>query len=53
MSAKKPECDWRDDGEKWDTGCGQAHQFFTDGPVENHYRFCPYCGKSLKVRRPR
>lgn len=36
---------------KWDTGCGEAHVFEIDGPVENNYKYCPYCGKRLAVQK--
>lgn len=31
----------------WDTSCGQAECFSDGGIAENHYRFCPYCGKPI------
>jgi len=33
----------------WETDCGNAHEFFADGPAENMYRFCPYCGRRIVV----
>lgn len=47
-----PECDWLEDssGEFWETRCGEAHCFITDGPRENRYAFCPYCGRKLTAR---
>jgi hypothetical protein len=38
-----------EDADKWDTECSEAHCFFEDGPRENHYRFCPYCGKPIEL----
>ena len=29
------------------TGCGALHRFETDGPVENGFACCPYCGKVI------
>ena len=41
-------CEWHlNDLGYYDTACGNAHEFITDGPGENDYRFCPYCGKTL------
>lgn len=34
----------------WDTSCKNAHCFSADGPKENYYKYCPYCGKKIKVR---
>lgn len=34
----------------WETECGEAYCFLADGPIENHYRFCPGCGASIKCR---
>jgi hypothetical protein len=47
-------CRWRNEIEYWQTACGQAHYLECDGPTENHYRYCPYCGKEITVskRRP-
>jgi hypothetical protein len=38
-------------GGVWETGCGEAHVFFVDGPTENKCRFCCYCGKPLRAVR--
>ena len=45
-------CVWRLDsdewnGDSWDTECGDKFQFTVDGPVENGFRYCPYCGGGL------
>jgi len=32
---------------RWETECGEAHVFEVEGPVENKYNFCPYCGKQI------
>lgn len=32
----------------YDTECEEG-QYFTDGGIkENHYKFCPYCGKEIQ-----
>lgn len=43
-------CDWAFDDKhcKYDTGCGNAHQFTVDGPKENNHKFCPYCGRKIR-----
>ena len=31
------------------TDCDNTFQFNNAGPEENHFKFCPYCGKPIKV----
>ena len=49
MSRQK--CKWTVDfgewGDSWDAECGGKFQFTTDGPKENDFQFCPYCGGEL------
>ena len=41
-------CQWSEDKDSvWDTACGQAFSFATDGPVENSAKFCLFCGGEL------
>ena len=28
--------------------CGQSHVFNNGTPTENHFKFCPYCGKEIE-----
>lgn len=42
-------CLWAHDDEAWDTGCGDKFCFIVDGPRENGMRFCPYCGRRLRI----
>jgi rRNA maturation endonuclease Nob1 len=45
-------CIWEisvEDFNIWKTECNNTHQFIVDGPVENKYKFCPYCGKQIKT----
>ena len=46
-------CEWQEPDVMsegiWETDCGNAHEFFVDGPVENGYKFCPYCGRRIVV----
>jgi DNA-directed RNA polymerase subunit RPC12/RpoP len=48
----KESCTWTkwnpDDMNAWDTSCGNAHCFITDGIKENEYLYCPYCGGLIK-----
>lgn len=42
-------CNWThdDDSGVYETACGEEFEFYDAGPVENGFRFCPYCGKTL------
>lgn len=43
-------CLWEEDEDGvWDTSCENRHEFFNDGPRENKYRFCPYCGNTIQI----
>ena len=45
-------CSWHveEDGcDIWRTGCGNAFVFNCDGPVENGFDFCPYCGGEIRM----
>lgn len=47
-------CYWRKwtdhDGDIiWSTSCKNEHKFFHDGPKENKYTNCPYCGKPIEI----
>ena len=44
-------CEWKyNDAEYyWESSCDHLHIFMSDGPKENEYRFCPYCGKKIKI----
>ena len=43
-------CKWKyNDSEYYfESSCKHLHIFMSDGPKENEYRFCPYCGKKIK-----
>ena len=45
---KKP-CIWKQtpDGQ-YETACGNMFEFTSDGPGENGFKHCPYCGGVLK-----
>lgn len=41
-------CTWHEDDDGlWHTDCKQMFTLFDGTPVENGFKFCPYCGKSL------
>lgn len=45
-------CIWKrhlEDTEIWETACGDMHEFTDGDPSDNNYRFCPYCGKELRM----
>lgn len=43
-------CKWVvDENGMFDTGCRNKFEFISDGPKENHFTYCPYCGGKLKV----
>jgi hypothetical protein len=42
-------CTWTEDVEGLhETTCGNAFQFYANGPTENGFTFCPYCGGDMK-----
>ena len=44
-------CMWKEDSPEWNTWlteCGEVFEFSSDGPKENSFKFCPYCGKALR-----
>lgn len=53
LAALQTPCVWREqeDGSYWDTGCGEANCFEVDGPLDNGYRFCPYCRHPIEVAK--
>lgn len=44
-------CEWKyNDSEYYfESSCEHLHIFMSDGPKENEYRFCPYCGKKIRI----
>ena len=45
-------CKWKLEDEEANlylTGCQQRQLIFEGTPKENGYRYCPYCGKKIKV----
>ena len=48
------QCDWVLDPIDgfWSSACGEMHEFTVDGPEENGYKYCPYCGDTLTIVKP-
>ena len=45
-------CEWKFEDEEANlylTGCQQRQLIFDGTPKENWYRYCPYCGKKIKI----
>ena len=50
IASEHTPCLWtEDEADIWHAACGTSHQFTNGGPAENHYEYCPYCGKIIKV----
>lgn len=48
-------CFWEevDTGDYYESGCNKKGFQFNDGsPYDNGFKFCPYCGKQLKIKKP-
>ena len=45
-------CEWYLESHEdvWESGCGNTFFFNEDGPKENGFKFCPYCGGRLEVQ---
>lgn len=49
---KKETCIWEqhEDSDVQYCGCGKnLFEFFEGGPKENHFKFCPYCGRPIEA----
>jgi hypothetical protein len=49
-------CEWKrlwsrfsSDPEYWSTSCDNAWYFIDGTPEENRVKYCPFCGKPIKV----
>jgi hypothetical protein len=51
MESHPGKCVWtaREDACYFETKCGEAFTFIDGTPAENHYSFCPNCGKPIEV----
>lgn len=42
-------CEWKaTENGQWGTSCCNCFEFTTDGPTENKFTHCPYCGRKIK-----
>ena len=47
---KTVQCTWKVDNDGvYGTECGNRFEFTTDGPKENGFKYCPYCGLGLRA----
>jgi len=52
LEKQKPTCTWTEDEYgMYQTGCGNAFVFNSDGPTANACEFCAYCGLPL-IEKP-
>ena len=43
-------CTWFQEVDgQWATSCGESFEFTDDGPNENRFSYCCYCGGALTV----
>lgn len=51
----KDTCEWEYDEDYddnvWNTECDNQHYFEEGGIKENSYKFCPYCGKKIEIKK--
>lgn len=48
----EPVCCWKaniGDADCWDSECGESFVFTSSAPTEDGFRFCPYCGREIRV----
>lgn len=45
----KKNCEWKYDDEAWNTGCKTYFIFNEEGPAENGFEFCPFCGGHIVI----
>lgn len=43
------DCYWNETDVAWETSCGNLFNFTADGPEENKFKYCPYCGGRLAI----
>lgn len=45
-------CEWKlfdEEANAYNTTCGGAFWLNSDGPKDNGFKYCPYCGRKIKV----
>lgn len=51
LMAESGLCEWVEDKDgDWKAACGQGFTLFNGAPEENHYRYCPNCGKKIVAK---
>lgn len=50
-NAAKHICTWTEDGDMWETTCGNAFSINDGTPKDNDMKFCCFCGKTLEEDR--
>ena len=52
MSNELKPCVWseEDGGGPYETSCGHMFECSSDGPVENGFLFCCFCGREIAVQ---
>lgn len=44
-------CVWSHGGcDVWETSCEQSFEFIDNGPQENSFKYCPYCGGTIEIK---
>ena len=50
LPQQRDSCQWKaDEAGSWRSDCGYTLAFTVDGPTENQFRFCPYCGGKISI----
>lgn len=51
MRDEYPDCIWTysDDEDCWGSTCAHKFVFFDEGPDENGFAFCPFCGRPIDI----
>jgi len=42
-------CRWYENEELWETTCDYVFEFLDNGPEENLFKYCPFCGLEIEV----
>lgn len=55
MQVNTEKCEWVHeaswDRDFYDTSCDNGHEFIVGGVKDNFYKYCPYCGKVIEVKK--
>jgi len=50
MMEQPSSCGWKQDKDRnWWSSCGEGYRLDDGGPVENGFKFCPYCGGEIRM----